>query len=70
MAPDARLVRLNLLQTGLVFSGSIQTRLRFASGPFRNPYGRLRDYLDMKALKLGELCRKGVPGGKMAWRND
>jgi len=54
----ARLVRLNLLQAGLVFSGSLQARIRFASGPFRNSYGRLLDYFDMKSLKLDELCRK------------
>jgi hypothetical protein len=53
-----RLLRANLMQTGLVFSGTFEGRLRFSYGPFNNPYGRLRDYFDMKELKLGELNSK------------
>ncbi len=61
---EPRLVRVNLLQAGLLFSGSLQVRLRFANGPFRNPYGRILDYLDMKALKLKELCRTNPPASQ------
>jgi hypothetical protein len=48
------LVRLNVMQTGLVFSGTVRVKIRFASGPCRNPFGRLYDYLDMRRLELGK----------------
>jgi hypothetical protein len=45
-----KLVRLNLLQAGLVFTGSVRAEIRFANGPFRNPFGRIEDYMDLKNL--------------------
>ncbi len=48
--PKPRLVRLNGMQTGLVFTGSIRAELRFANGPFRNSFGRIEDYRDMRKL--------------------
>ena len=54
---DVRLERVNLMQAGLLFSGRLELRLRFASGPFHNPWGRLRDYRDLKRLGFRELGR-------------
>ena len=42
------------MQAGLIFSGDLHADIRFASGPFRRPYARLQDYLDVKALRLGD----------------
>ncbi len=52
-----RLVRLNLMQAGLLFSGTTEVEVRLRSGPFHNPYGRLEDYWDMKNVRLQELPR-------------
>jgi hypothetical protein len=54
-AEAPRLVRLNLMQAGLLCSGAVEVALRFRSGPFDNPYGRLQDYRDMKNVRLQEL---------------
>ena len=48
--PAPKLIRLNLMQAGLVFTGSIRAEIRFANGPFRNQFGRIDDYLDFKRL--------------------
>jgi hypothetical protein len=48
--PAPKLVRLNVMQAGLVFTGSIRAEIRFANGPFRNQFGRIEDYLDFKKL--------------------
>lgn len=61
-SPKPRLVRLNLMQAGLLFHGRVRTNVTFAHGPFRNPFGRLNDYRDAKALRLGETCR--IPSNK------
>jgi hypothetical protein len=47
-----QLLRLNLMQTGLLFSGSVRAAIRFAYGPFHSPYGRIWDYMDMKKLNI------------------
>ncbi|HLY75139.1 MAG TPA: hypothetical protein VKU80_13545, partial [Planctomycetota bacterium] len=39
---DVRLERVNLMQAGVLFSGTLNARIRFASGPFHNAWGRLR----------------------------
>ncbi len=58
-AEAPRLVRLNLMQAGLLFSGATEVELRLRSGPFHNPYGRLQDYRDMKNVRLEELPPTG-----------
>jgi len=52
---EPRLVRLNLMQAGLVFSGSVHVDIRFANGPLRNPFGRLEDYWDLKRLNPSDV---------------
>ena len=58
---DARLIRVNLMQAGLVFSDTFEGRIRFAYGPLNNPYGRLRDYFEMKSLRLEDLGKASTP---------
>ena len=50
-----RLIRVNLMQAGLVFAKSFEGRLRFANGSFANPYGRIQDYFEMKAFGLHQI---------------
>jgi hypothetical protein len=46
-APE--LIRMNVGQAGLLFSGTVKVELEFVHGPFANPWGRVRDYLDLRA---------------------
>jgi len=55
------LERLNLMQAGLLFSGSIQVEISFGYGPLCHPYGRIQDYLDMRQMHLTDTER--IPGG-------
>jgi hypothetical protein len=56
------LERLNLMQAGLLFSGTIEAEISFGYGPLRRPYGRIQDYLDMRQLHLAETERtRGQP---------
>ncbi|MEQ8787998.1 MAG: hypothetical protein RIC55_16950 [Pirellulaceae bacterium] len=50
-----QLLRTNLTQTGLLFSGKSRIRIRFRYGPFTNQFGLLADYRELKQLKLQEL---------------
>jgi hypothetical protein len=43
---EPELIRMNVMQAGLVFSGSIEVEIRFSAGPFDHPFGRIRDHLD------------------------
>lgn len=49
--------RVNLLQTGLLFQGAIDVRLRLRNGPIVDSTCRLRDRLDLSALKIGDIPR-------------
>jgi hypothetical protein len=49
------LVRANLVETGILFSGRLDTRLSVHTGPFLNPSCRLRDLFDARALRVGEV---------------
>jgi hypothetical protein len=54
--PDSqppRLVRVNLSQTGLHFSGSVDATIRYGYGPFDHSFGMLADYFELKKLGLG-----------------
>jgi hypothetical protein len=57
-AAEPCLVRLNLMQAGLLFSGEARLEIHFAHDPFANPYGRLRDYFDSQALRIDQTCRR------------
>lgn len=50
-----RLLRVNLSQTGLLFSGKIDATVRYGYGPFDHPFGMLADYFELKQLGLGEI---------------
>lgn len=58
-APTLR--RVNLVQTGFLFQGAVDARLRLRNGPFVNPRCRLRDRFDLDALKIGD-TPKVLPG--------
>jgi hypothetical protein len=50
-----RLVRINLSQTGLLFSGKLDATIRYGYGPFDHPYGMIADYLELKSLGLDDV---------------
>ncbi len=54
-----RLVRANLLLTGIVFSGSMEADISFRCSPLRNSCCRIRDSFDMKRLNV----KSSVKGG-------
>ncbi len=62
MATDSsigiRVIRANLAQAGVVFSGSLDLVLRFRTGPFGNESCRLRDVEDVKLLNMQEAARQ------------
>jgi hypothetical protein len=49
------LFRANLLETGILFSGRLDTAISARTGPFLNPGCRLRDYFDVRSLRIGEI---------------
>ena len=51
LAPN--IMRVNLMQTGLLFSGTIDAEINYAYGPFNNPFCRIKDYQDLKFLTTG-----------------
>jgi hypothetical protein len=46
----ARLVRANVMQTGLLFTGRIDATIRFSYGPHRNAWCRIKDNREFAAL--------------------
>lgn len=46
--------RVNLLETGVLFSGTLDVKLAHVFGPFRGSSGRLQDIADCKRLGIGE----------------
>jgi hypothetical protein len=61
------LFRANLVETGVLFSGHLDTMLSIRTGPFLDPACRLWDLLDARALRVGEVPLRVVqmqfPGG-------
>ncbi len=53
-ANSVELVRVNLLETGLIFSGTIDVQLSHVFGPFRGIAGRLKDVEDCQRLAIAE----------------
>jgi hypothetical protein len=51
---DVRLVRVNLLQTGVLFRGTIHAKISHRFGPFRGVWGRLKDIEDWQSLGIKE----------------
>ncbi|MEY2498934.1 MAG: hypothetical protein QOD12_2490 [Verrucomicrobiota bacterium] len=49
-----KLLRVNLLETGVLFDGEIDMRIAHVFGPFRGVQGRLRDVEDCKRLGITE----------------
>jgi hypothetical protein len=49
------LFRANLLETGVLFSGRMDTMLSLRTGPFLHPACRLLDFFDARALRVGEV---------------
>jgi hypothetical protein len=50
-----RIVRANLLQTGLLFKGKIDLELSSRYGPFVNQFCRINDFEDMKRLRISDV---------------
>jgi len=55
---SARLIRANLMQTGVLFSGAIDATIELRNGPFASPDCRLRDYWDMRQLDVAGAARE------------
>jgi hypothetical protein len=49
------LFRANLVETGVLFSGRLDTTLSLRTGPFLNPTCRLRDFFEARALQIGKV---------------
>ena len=45
--------RVNLMQTGVLFNGTLDIHLRLRFGPFHDPWCRLRDVAALRALNVG-----------------
>ena len=58
---DVRLVRVNLLQTGVLFRGTIHAKISHRFGPFRGIWGRLKDIEDWQNLGIKEDGRVPYP---------
>ena len=55
----AQLVRANVMQAGLVYSGNVDVLVSFRYGPFQNQFARIKDYLDMRRLQLSAVGLQG-----------
>jgi hypothetical protein len=51
------LLRVNLIQTGFLFEGAVDVRLRLRNGPLVDSSCRLRDRFDLDAVKIGDTPR-------------
>lgn len=49
-----KILRVNLLETGILFDGEIDIKIAHVFGPFRGVKGRLRDVEDCKRLGIRE----------------
>lgn len=58
---DVRLVRVNLLQTGVLFRGTIHAKISHRFGLFRGIWGRLKDIEDWQNLGIKEDGRVPYP---------
>jgi hypothetical protein len=58
VTPEMKIFRANLMQTGLLFTGTIDARIELHNGPFDNAECRLRDYLDMKRLNVTDAAQR------------
>jgi len=47
---ENRIIRINLLQTGLIFEKFLDTRIRYFTGPFNNSGCRIADSTEFKRL--------------------
>ena len=59
--PDVRLLRVNLLQTGVLFRGTIHAKIAHRFGPFRGIWGRLKDIEDWQEMGIKEDGRVSYP---------
>jgi len=50
-----RIMRVNIMQTGLLFTGIIEAKLQYKYGPFHNSFCRIKDYQDMKKLDISRV---------------
>jgi hypothetical protein len=55
VAEKPTLIRANLLETGVLFSGRLDADVTIETSAFIDPACRLRDLFDVRALRIGEL---------------
>lgn len=55
---DARLLRVNLVQTGVLFSGRIEAELSFRTGPLGSARCRVADIEDMRKIELSAAAKR------------
>jgi len=60
-APQARLVRANLVQAGLLFQGALDARLDYSFSPFERPRCRSTDLDDLRRADLRAEARRVEP---------
>jgi hypothetical protein len=58
-----KLLRVNLLETGVLFNGTIDIKIAHVFGPFRGVAGRLRDIEDCRRLGIKETGEIPYPPG-------
>jgi hypothetical protein len=49
------IMRINMMQTGLLFTGIIEAKLQYKYGPFHNAFCRIKDYQDMKKFDISKV---------------
>lgn len=66
-----RLLRVNLLETGILFDGTIDVKIAHVFGPFRGVAGRLQDVEDCRRLGVKETGEIPYPPGyqPLAWKS-
>jgi hypothetical protein len=55
------LIRANLLETGVLFSGRLNADVSLQTGAFIDPACRLRDLMDVRALRIDEVASHSQP---------
>jgi hypothetical protein len=61
----AKLVRVNVVQTGLLFTGEVDLEARFEHWPLASPRCQKRDYEDSLRLEIGEFAQRPGEEGRL-----
>ncbi len=66
-SPSPKLIRANVIQTGVLFSGEIDIKLKHEFGPFKSCSGRLKDIAECEALEMIETGEIPFPPDRMPY---